>query len=349
MPGVAEAPTGSPPGLTSERVTPASAPHGTAPAAPHRSGSPAWALPLAVVGGVLASVQSRINSRLATDIDDGFTAAAISFGTGLVIVLAIVLASRALRGRTAAFRHDLRTGAFPWPLALGGVGGATFVLGQGLSVAMIGVALFIVCVVAGQTVTGLIVDRVGLGPGGSRALTPPRVIGAALMVAAVALAMSGGVSTSAPWYLLALPMVAGVAMGLQQAVNGRVSQHSGHFLVATLANFVMGTAALVVAALVHGLVVGRGPSALPANPLLYLGGVIGVGFIAMAAYLAAPLGVLTLAMATIAGQILGSVALDLLAPAAGDHLQLTTVLGAALTLVAALVTAGIRPRRRASR
>ncbi|MFE5777457.1 DMT family transporter [Brachybacterium sp. NPDC056505] len=305
-----------------------------------------WALPVALAGGLLSAVQSRINSRLSTELADGFTASAISFGTGLVIVLVIVLSRRSLRERAAAFGHDLRIGALPWPLALGGIGGATFVLGQTFTVALIGVALFIVCVVAGQTVTGLVVDRVGLGPGGVRPLTAPRLIGAGLMVLAVLLAMSSGVGVDVPWPLLVLPVVAGAAMGLQQAVNGRVSQHTGHFMIATLGNFVVGTALLVLVAVVHALAVGHGPAPLPANPVLYLGGAIGVVFIAVAAQLAAPLGVLTLAMTTIAGQIVGSVLLDVLAPTGTEHLTPLTLVGAVLTLVAAAVTAGIGPARR---
>lgn len=312
------------------------------PTAPHHV--PLWALPAAMACGVLSALQSRINAHLSASLADGFTAAAISFAVGLVVLLVIVACSHRLRMDTGAFWRDLRTRAFPWPLALGGIGGATFVLGQGLSVALLGVSLFIVCVVAGQTVTGLAVDRAGLGPGEVRHLTAPRIAGAVLMVAAVALAMSGGVRTGAPWYLLALPMVAGVAMGLQQAVNGRVSAHTGNFLVATLGNFVVGTAALVLLALVHAVAVGHGPRALPHDPGQYLGGVIGVAFIAMAAHLARPLGVLTLAMATIAGQIVGSVVMDLVAPAGAGHLGAATIAGAVLTLVAALVTAGVRRR-----
>lgn len=309
------------------------------PAAQH---SPWWAVPLAVVGGVLGAVQSRLNADLAAELQDGFLAAAISFGTGLVLILLLLIGMPRMRGLAAAFWRDLRSGAFPWVLALGGLGGAIFVLGQGLTVGLVGVALFIVCVVAGQTLTGLVVDRVGLGPGGVRHLTPRRLIGAGLMVVSVALAMSGGISAEAPWYLLALPMVAGVAMGLQQAVNGRVSQHSGHFMVATLGNFIVGTTALVIAAGIHILVVGA-PQPPPTNPLLYLGGAIGVGFIAMAAYLAGPLGVLTLAMSTIAGQIIGSVTLD--AVAAPGHLTPFTVAGTVLTLIAAVVTATSRRPR----
>jgi transporter family-2 protein len=299
-----------------------------------------------MVGGLLSACQAQINSRLSVHIADGFSAAAISFGVGLVLVGIIVGCRRDLRRRSAGLWRDLRTGAFPWPYALGGAGGAVFVLGQGLSVALIGVALFIVCVVAGQTVTGLVVDRVGLGPGGQRPLTWPRVCGALLMVIAVALAMSGGVSGSAPWYLLALPVISGVAVGTQQALNGRVTRQSGHFLVSTLGNFVIGTVVLLLAAVIHALAVGHGPGTLPTNPVLYLGGPIGVAFIAVAAYLAEPLGVLTLAMSTIAGQIVGSVILDLVVPTATSHLGVLTVMGAVLTLVAALVTAGVRPRRK---
>lgn len=291
---------------------------------------------------MLGAFQSRINSELAHQLDDGFAAAAISFGSGLVIVLVILAFRPVLRKKARVFATDLRTGAFPWPLALGGLGGSLFVLGQGLTVGLIGVALYIVFVVAGQTVTGLVVDRVGLGPGGIRLLTPVRIFGASLMVVAVALAMSGGIRGEAPWYLLALPMVAGIAMGLQQAVNGRVSQHSGHFMVATLGNFIVGTTALVLLAVIHILIAGA-PNRLPSTPILYVGGAIGVAFIAMAAYLAQPLGVLTLAMSTIAGQIVGSVTIDAITDP--GHLTPATIGGAVLTLIAAVITAGLRRRR----
>ncbi|WP_304502237.1 DMT family transporter [Brachybacterium sp. FME24] len=308
-----------------------------------RPSAPLWAVPAAVVCGVMGAIQSRINSDLAAELDDGFAASSISFGSGLVVILLLLVVMPRVRRLCREFWRELRSGSFPWYLAIGGLGGAMYVLGQTFSVSLLGVALFIVCVVAGQTVTGLVVDRVGLGPGGVRHLTPLRVLGAGLMVVSVALAMSGGISTEAPWYLLALPMVAGVAMGLQQAINGRVTQHSGHFLVATLGNFVVGTTALLLVALVHMLVAGA-PESLPTNPLLYLGGPIGVVFIAMAAYLAGPLGILTLAMSTIAGQIVGSVVLD--AVAAPGHLTYTTIAGAGLTLVAAVLAAS--SRRRAS-
>ena len=61
-------------------------------------------------------------------------------------------------------RAAARAGALrPWQL-LGGVAGASLVASQGITVGTIGVALFVVAVVAGQTSSGLAVDHAGLGP-----------------------------------------------------------------------------------------------------------------------------------------------------------------------------------------
>ena len=68
--------------------------------------------------------------------------------------------------------------------------------------------------------------------------------------------------------------------------------------------------------------------------MLYLGGPIGVVFIGLAAILAPRIGVLLLALGTISGQLLASLVLDIVVPAAGHPLTWTTVAGTALTLVA---------------
>jgi transporter family-2 protein len=68
--------------------------------------------------------------------------------------------------------------------------GALFVFAQSFTVALLGVALFTVAAVTGQTLSGLLVDRMGIGPGGSGAITGVRVLGSILTVAAVAWAVS---------------------------------------------------------------------------------------------------------------------------------------------------------------
>jgi bacterial/archaeal transporter family-2 protein len=78
---------------------------------------------------------------------------------------------------------------------------------------------------------------------------------------------------------------------------------------------------------------------LPAEPWLYLGGPIGVTFIAVAAAVVRLTGVLLLGLATVAGQVVGAVLLDLLLPAAASRPDATTLIGAALTLVAVAIAA----------
>ena len=109
-------------------------------------------------------------------------------------------------------------------------------------------------------------------------------------------------------------------------------------------NFTVGTVLLLVVA---GIVVAaRGlPGPLPAEPLLYVGGPLGILFIAAAAAIVPLTGVLLLGLGTVAGQLVGALLLDLFIPADGDHLTAATVAGTALTLVAVAVAA-LPARRR---
>ncbi len=157
-----------------------------------------------------------------------------------------------------------------------------------------------------------------------------------LCLLAVALAAVGGARGDADPLLLLLVVGAGFLISGQQALNGTVRAATGDSGVATLVNFLVGTTALV-AALVVSLGLGGLPSPDwpgPGDAGLYLGGVLGVTFVAVAAALVARLGVLQLGLAVVAGQVLGALLLDLVAPLAGERVTLATVLSTALTLVA---------------
>ena len=63
--------------------------------------------------------------------------------------------------------------------------GGSFVAVQSHVVPIIGVALFSVASIAGQTATSLIVDRIGLTGGGPKPVSPRRVTAALITVFAV--------------------------------------------------------------------------------------------------------------------------------------------------------------------
>ncbi|MEF3403478.1 DMT family transporter [Agromyces sp. CCNWLW203] len=306
---------------------------------------PMWiALVLALLFGAGTALQSRVNGQLAVALDDPFVAAAFSFGSGLVILLLVLPMWKPGRAGLAKVVGELRGRTLPWWMVLGGLAGAWFVTTQGLSAGVIGVALFTIAIVAGQTVGGIVFDLVGLGPGGRRPLSATRVVGAVLALAAIGWAVSAQLAGDAPIVLMVLPFIAGVGAAWQQAVNGRVKAVAASAYTATLFNFTVGTTALVIVMLVHAASAGW-PEALPTEPWLYAGGALGCIFIAGQAMLVRRLGVLLLALCGVAGQLVAALALDLLLPTADRPVGIATIGGTVLALIAVGV-ASIRWGRR---
>ncbi|WP_051132709.1 DMT family transporter [Nocardia paucivorans] len=307
-----------------------------------------WVGPALGMGiGAGVALQARINGALGERLQDGIAAAVVSFGTGLFLLVVAFLLSTRLRTELRRVRGALADGILrPWQL-LGGLFGAGFVATQGLTVAALGVTSFTVAVVAGQLLSSLVVDRLGLAPSGRTPVTVMRVAGAVLAVAAVLLAGSGGGEPQAftamaalpeipTPLLIALPAAAGIGLAWQQAVNGQVGAAGGP-IAATLINFTAGLTALLVIETAVLIGLGR-PNRFPTEPWLYLGGPLGVVFIAAGVLVVRRIGVLLLGLTSVAGQLLASVLLDWALPT-GPGLSPTALLGCALTLIAVLVGA----------
>lgn len=299
---------------------------------------------VSILIGSLLAVQSRINGEMGRRLDDGYLAAVVSIASGLFLLSIPVAATSA--GRTALRRWGAAVtgGAHPRWYFIGGAMGAVTVLAQGLAAAILGIALFSVALVAGQSLSGLVVDRRGLGTLGPRLITWPRVVGTVLMIAAVVWAVSGQLRLSGAWGWLLLPIAAGLLASFQQAINGQVRQITGSILITTWANFAISIVVLLTAFVVHGLAAGW-PAGLPTSWWMYLGGPIGLTFIACVAAFVHRVGVLLLGLCTTAGQLIGSLLIDVVAPTPGHALAWTTVAGTALALVAVGITAiRVRPR-----
>ena len=225
----------------------------------------------------------------------------------------------------------------------GGAAGALTVATQGIAVGIIGVSLFTVGVVAGQALCGLVLDRVGYGPAGVVAVTVPRLVGGALALGAVGIALTGDGLSGIPLWMLVLPLLTGIGIAWQQATNGRLRQRVGHAADrdvrqlrrrddAPRASPPRSTSAIV------GM-----PASFPAEAWLYLGGAIGVVYIFMSAALVAQTGVLLLGLGAVVGQLGMSFALDALWPAPaspGPVQELAMVLVALLSVVVATVPWG---------
>ncbi|GLJ79734.1 DMT family transporter [Microbacterium imperiale] len=301
------------------------------------------AIALTVFIGVLTAVQARINGQLGAALGDGFVAASISFGSGLVLIVVLTLATPS--GRAGLVRLGRGVGgAIPFWMLLGGLAGAVTVATQGLTVATIGVALFTVGLVAGQTAGGLVLDRAGYGPGGVVPVTLPRLVGGLLAIAGVVLCALGQRGEPVVWWMLALPLIAGVGIAWQQGTNGRLRQEVGSPLATTVVNFTGGSIALGIAAVVSVAVNGT-PAALPTEPWMYLGGPMGVVYIVISAALVRRTGVLLLGLGSVVGLLAASIVLDAIAPPpSGPSLAAATA--AAIVAFIGVVIAVVPWRRR---
>lgn len=304
-------------------------------------------LPVAVATGLVIPLQGRINGALGARLNDGIAAAVVSFTTGLVLIAAISLATPKGRAGLRRIVPAVRNRSFPRFYIMAGGIGALFVFAQSFTIGLLGVALFTVAAVTGQTLSGLLVDRMGIGPGGKRSITGVRILGSVLTVAAVAWAVSprfGGNTDIASLVLpVLLPLAAGFLMSFQQAMNGTATVHYGTPVAATLVNFIAGAVILWIAWLIKLSVAGAG-NPLPGEWWFYLGGPMGCLFIGLAALLVRSLGVLVTGLGMIAGQLVGSLVLDVVIPSPGAVVALPTVLGTVLTLAAIIVATLPWPR-----
>lgn len=311
-----------------------------------KRGSFLLALVTAIAIGAMLSVQSRINGDLGASLDDGLTAAVISFGVGFVALLVVVGVSPRSRTGLANILGALRSRRIPYWYAAGGIAGALYVLSQTATVAFLGVAMFTVAAVAGQVIGGMVIDRVGVGSMRPKAITIWRLVGALVALGAVVLAMVTRIQQDIPLWMLLLPFIAGVLQGWQQAVNGQLREH-GTAASAAVISFAAGLSALLIAAGISWAVTAP-PAQLPTEWWLYVGGVLGAVYIVGGAALVRALGVLILGLCVVAGQLASSLVLDLVMPREGVTVDPTTVIGTLITLVA-IVIATMRPRRRISR
>lgn len=295
-----------------------------------------WALIGSIFAGSLTALQSRINGQLGAAIANGVLAALISFSAGLIVIVVLVLVIGHARRRVVVLVAGFRSREIPIWMVLGGVAGAFFVTTQSVTVGVLGVSLFMLGVVAGQVTASVIFDVLGMGPIGKVPASFARIFGATLAVAAVAIVVWSNLGTVSHLWMVGFALVGGVMIAWQAGVNGHLNRVAGSGLVAALANFASGTAALVVVAVVAVLTVGV-PTVWPDQIWLYLGGPLGVIFIALASYFVQLIGVLLLGLANIAGQLIGALLLDAFAPVTKFSLSVGLIAGCTLALIALLI------------
>jgi transporter family-2 protein len=288
--------------------------------------------------GTLSPLQSAVNGSLGGTVGDGNAAAVVSFGSGLLIMIAVVSAHPRLRSRALRLPGLIRRGNLgPWNY-LAGLCGAAVVLSEGISVGSLGVAVFQISLISGLIISGIICDRIGVATTLPQPLSGVRVLGAGLAVLATAVAISPNFHVPQAIFLAALPFGAGLLAGWQPAGNAAVAKETGSVVVAIAFNFLVGFTVLSAGLLIR-LASGAARFALPPVWWMYTGGALGLVSIGLMAVLVRGLGLLLLGLGSIAGQLAGSLLFNGVIPGTATTLHVVTVVGTILALVAAAIAA----------
>jgi transporter family-2 protein len=294
---------------------------------------------LAALTAVMISFQARANGELSHRLGNGIEAALVSFGSGLIIIAVVALFSSSIKEGLRNIRESVKRKELPaWTLFAGMLGGS-FVAVQTHIVPLIGVAIYSVASIAGQTAASLVVDRIGLTGGGKKHITPRRIAAAAFTVFAVFVSVFDRLDAhDVSIFAVLLGCLAGALVGVQRSLNGKINEHSHQSYATSFLNFTMGTTFLVIflsAALIFG---SSKVVPLPAGPWwMYTGGVLGVIYIAMASMIVQHLGVLTFTLFSVGGQLVGSLLIDIFSPTDGVQISIYLVVGIAMTYLGVIV------------
>jgi transporter family-2 protein len=279
---------------------------------------------------------------------DSLEAAFVSFSSGLVFVSLIAL-----------FRKDVRLGfkeilsavsakkIAKWRLGAG-VLGASFVAMQTHVVPIAGVALFTVASLAGQTAISLWVDHIGLIGSGKTLITRRRIIAAVITVIAVIVSAWDRFSQS-DFSIAAifLAIVAGGWVGVQRALNGQINSYAKKSFATSLLNFSTGTSFLFLLLALRSIFTDHSIMNFSSGPWwMFIGGSIGVVYIAFSALAVQYLGVLEFTLFSVGGMLVGSLLIDFVAPTAGTSISGYLISGIFLTYLGVIANGQSRFSRK---
>lgn len=291
----------------------------------------------------MIAIQGKFNGDLSTAGAGPLVASSLAYAGALATVLLFLAGTGQLRASLSTIRS---TGALWW-FAIG-LCSVPIVVSMAVGIPVIGVALASVCAVAGQTVSGLVLDARGIGVDAPIRLTARRGVAGLCALLGLVIAVLTGPGPSTQTVLSAVIMgvflfVGGLLLSVQTAGNGVVAAQTGNPLipvVTSVAGGLIGVSLLTGAIALTG---NLGEVALPSVTgqwWLYLGGPLGMVIATAAAFAVTRLGTFALTIAIVGGQLVTAVALDIFGSVGASW---STALS--LAIIAISVTLTVLPTR----
>ena len=279
---------------------------------------------------------------------DSLEAAIVSFTTGLLFVAIIALFRKDVRSGFRQIFSAVNLKLLPsWRLGAGALG-ASFVAMQTYAVPIAGVALFTVASLAGQTGISLWVDHVGLAGGSRVIITKRRVIAAIITILAVVVSTWDRFTISNFSLLtIVLAVFSGTWVGVQRALNGQINSYSKASFATSLLNFITGTTFLLFLLLLRTLFTDHSVMNFTSGPWwMFLGGSIGVIYIALSAHIVQYVGVLEFTLFSVGGMLIGSLLIDIIVPTKGTVISGFLISGILLTYLGVIANGQSRFSRK---
>ena len=301
---------------------------------------------IAFLIATLIAFQARANGELSHLLGNPIQAATVSFGSGLIIIAIFAATHHGMKQGLLGIKRAVIEGNLKrWNLFAGMLGGI-FVAIQTNTVPLIGVAIYSVASISGQTASSLIVDAFGLTGGVKKHITFRRILASLITVLAVLISVWDRIDAKDLSLIpVALAGLAGSIVGIQRALNGKINIYSGQHWTTSLLNFVMGTTFLLI---LTALLIPTGHykiEPLPTTPWwIYTGGVLGVIYIAYSATIVQHLGVLASTLLSVGGNLFGALLIDLIAPINGVKVSAWLVSGICLSF-AGVIVGGVSSQR----
>ncbi len=267
---------------------------------------------LGILGGTIVPVQTGINTNLRRRFGSPFIAAEISFTVGFVFMFLIFLFSK---GQSVFIPFGEMKDQPLWIWA-GGLLGTIYLTGNILLMPKLGGVQTIVFPVFGLIVAGLVIDHFALFGAVLKPITAARAAGALCAFAGVLIITLGkhpktGKRTAGGniWLWRLFGILVGMCSGTQIAINGKLAGLLGAPLKA--AYFAFGFEMIFMGAFVLlSRQKVRPESTGPYPWWIWIGGILGVGYIVCTARISPVLGTGFAAVLSLTGQMIAGILVD---------------------------------------
>jgi bacterial/archaeal transporter family-2 protein len=264
------------------------------------------AIPLLLSIGALLAVQAGANVQLSAALANPVGAAALqlTIGAGLLVALAALVGGLGAAGRL----DDVEA----WHL-VGGLGSAIYITAGILLFPRLGAVATVGLFITGQILASLVVDGAGWLGVEREPLEVSGVIGAAAVLAGVALIVraQGGAAASRDARWIALGLIAGAALPVQGAINARLRADLDAPIAAGAWSFVVAAGAMLAVLALAAREPRARVECLGTVPWWgWLGGLCGAAYVTSVFLLIPEIGVAPTIALTVAGQQVASVFVD---------------------------------------